>query len=129
MAFIVYEIEFGTAVAGSLKPSSATAVLNAFSLLRQARGMTFETEIILVIIPADLYPSKAHWAPILRIACSCIVFLGLGTLFCCLFFCPLDQSFKTLEIVEVAPIILLLLRLLETEKCLSNRCVSKPFER
>ena len=62
MAFIVYEIEFGTAVAGSLKPSSATAVLNAFSLLRQARGMTFETEIILVIIPADLYPSKAHWA-------------------------------------------------------------------
>ena len=60
MAFIV-EIEFDTAVAGSLKPSSATAVLNAFSLLRQARGMAFETEIILVIIPADLYPSKAHW--------------------------------------------------------------------
>ena len=30
-------------------------------------------------------------------------FLGLGALFCCSFFCPLDQPCKTLQTVQVAP--------------------------
>ena len=31
-------------------------------------------------------------------------FLGLGTLFCCSFFCPLDKPCKTLQTVQVAPL-------------------------
>ena len=51
----------------------------------------------------DLRLSKLyfHWT---LVTCSCIVFLGLGTLFCCSFFCSLDQSCKTLQTVQLAPL-------------------------
>ena len=53
----------------------------------------------------DLQPSKAlisldHYNLLLLI----ISFLGMGSLFCCSFFCPLDQPSETLQTVQVAPI-------------------------
>ena len=37
------------------------------------------------------------------ITCSSIVFLGLGSLFFCLFFCSFDQRRKTLQTVQFSP--------------------------
>ena len=51
---------------------------------------------------ADLHLSKALFsldAHNLQLHC----FLGLGTSFCCLFFCPLDQPCTTLQMMQVTP--------------------------
>ena len=42
----------------------------------------------------DLYPSKALFLLDLQINSSCIVFLGMGGLFCCTFFCPLGHELR-----------------------------------
>ena len=50
----------------------------------------------------DLHPTKPLFSldpDNLQLHC----FLGLGALFCCSFFCPLDQPYKTLQTVQVAP--------------------------
>ena len=55
-------------------------------------------------ITVELHPSKALFSldpNNQQLHC----FLGLETLFCCSFFCPLDQPCKTLQIVQVAPMI------------------------
>ena len=53
-------------------------------------------------ISVDLHLSKALFSldpDKLQLHC----FLGLGALFCCSFFCPLDQPCKTLQTVQVSP--------------------------
>ena len=52
-------------------------------------------------MPVDLHLSKALFSldpDNLKLHC----FLGLGALFCCSFFCPLDQPCNTLQTVLVA---------------------------
>ena len=52
--------------------------------------------------PVDLHLSKALFSldpGNLQLHC----FLGLGALFCCSFFCPLDQPCKMLQMVQVTP--------------------------
>ena len=49
---------------------------------------------------SDLHLSKAVFSldpDNLQLHC----FLGLGALFCCSFFCPLDQTCRTLQTVQV----------------------------
>ena len=63
---------------------------------------TYCTGLHWVFKPVDLHLTKALFSlnpDNLQLHC----FLQLGTLFCCLFFCPLDQPFKTLQTVQVPP--------------------------
>ena len=56
----------------------------------------FETKFCTV----DLHPSKALFS-LDPDNLQLHFFLGLGTLFCRLFFCPLDQPCKTLQMAQV----------------------------
>ena len=67
------------------------------------RHRTAARETIFYNIPSvDLHVSKALFSldpDNLQLHC----FIGLGSLFCCSFFCPLDQPCKALQMAQVTP--------------------------
>ena len=76
------------------KRNSVQGYINMFCSLNSCKPYVSEAE--------DLHLSKSLFSldpDNLQLHC----FLGLGALFCCLFFCSLDQPCKTLQTVQVAP--------------------------